>query len=67
MIVHGAPANTTARRRRARATRWAGDDARYCIRPGEVAIPTRDPGLGHGDVLDCDDFPAVWPRESQRG
>ena len=29
---------------------------------GEVAIPTRDPGLKHGDALDCADFPVVWRR-----
>ncbi|HEY9567544.1 MAG TPA: phytanoyl-CoA dioxygenase family protein [Thalassobaculum sp.] len=60
MIVHGAPGNRGTRRRRALATRWTGDDARYCRRPGEVAIPTSDPGLAHGDVMDCDLFPAVW-------
>jgi len=62
MIVHGAPANRTGNRRRALATRWTGDDARYHVRPGEVAIPTRDPGLRHGDRMDCADFPRVWER-----
>ncbi len=62
MIVHGAPGTGGSRhRRRALATRWCGDDARYCERPGEVAIPTSDPGLAHGDVLDCSLFPVVWP------
>ena len=60
MIVHGAPGNSSRHRRRALATRWTGDDARYCLRPGEVAIPTRDPGLEHGDPMDCADFPVVW-------
>lgn len=60
MIVHGAPGNRGATRRRALATRWTGDDARYCVRSGEVAIPTRDPGLKHGDVMDCADFPVLW-------
>ena len=60
MIVHGAPGNRTAERRRALATRWTGDDARYCVRPGETAIPTRDPGLASGDPLECADFPMVW-------
>ena len=60
MIVHGAPGNQSQRRRRALATRWTGDDARYCVRPGEVAIPTRDPGLKHGDPMDCADFPVIW-------
>lgn len=62
MIVHGAPPNHTANRRRALATRWTGDDARYNVRPGEVAIPTTDPGLEHGDEMDCTLFPVVWRR-----
>ena len=60
MIVHGAPANQSRNRRRALATRWCGDDARYVLRPGEVAIPTTDPGLKDDDILDCNDFPVVW-------
>lgn len=60
MIVHGAPGNSGSRRRRAVSTRWTGDDARYCVRPGEVAIPTADPGLNHGDKMDCDRFPLAW-------
>ena len=60
MIVHGAPGNKSAHRRRALSTRWTGDDARYCRRPGEVAIPTADPGLKQGDPLDSDRFPVVW-------
>jgi len=63
MIVHGAPGTAGApHRRRALATRWTGDDARYCVRRGEVAIPTSDPGLRHGDPMDCPLFPRVWPR-----
>lgn len=34
--------------------------ARYCVRQGEVAIPTGDPGLAHGDRLDSERFPLVW-------
>lgn len=60
MIVHGAPGNRGTARRRALATRWTGDDARYLQRAGEVAIPTRDPGLKPGDLMDCPDFPVVW-------
>lgn len=64
MTVHGAPGNDSlVRRRRAVSTRWCGDDARYCVRPGEVAVPSRDPGLADGDRLDCDLFPRVWTRE----
>lgn len=61
MIVHGAPGNRGRHRRRALSTRWTGDDARYCVRQGEVSIPTRDPGLKHGDRMDCERFPMVWP------
>ena len=61
MIVHGAPANRTTNRRRALATRWIGDDARYCVRPGEVAIPTSDPGLAVVAKPRCSAFwPALW-------
>ncbi len=60
MIVHGAPPNHSPNRRRALATRWTGDDARYCVRPGEVGIPTQDPGLRHGDLMDCERFPVAW-------
>lgn len=60
MIVHGAPGNSGLHRRRALSTRWTGDDARYCVRRGEVAIPTSDPGLKHGDRMDCERFPLVW-------
>jgi ectoine hydroxylase-related dioxygenase (phytanoyl-CoA dioxygenase family) len=60
MIVHGAPGNTGLHRRRALATRWAGDDARYYRRTGEVAIPTEDPGLADGALLDSKRFPLVW-------
>ncbi|HEY5636098.1 MAG TPA: phytanoyl-CoA dioxygenase family protein [Burkholderiales bacterium] len=60
MIVHGAPGNSGAGRRRALATRWTGDDARWCRRAGEVAIPTVDPGLAHGEPLSGDRFPLAW-------
>jgi hypothetical protein len=63
MMVHGSDGNTSLQnRRRALATRWTGDDARYEVRGGEVAIPTTDPGLKHGDPMDCDDFPVIWRR-----
>ena len=60
MIVHGAPGNSGTHRRRALSVRWAGDDARYCVRPGEGSVPTENPGLADGDVLDCERFPVVW-------
>jgi ectoine hydroxylase-related dioxygenase (phytanoyl-CoA dioxygenase family) len=67
LIVHGAPGNASAeRRRRALSTRWTGDDARYTVREGEVAIPTSDPGLRHGDRMDCALFPRIWPTTEQQ-
>ncbi|MDZ4731655.1 MAG: phytanoyl-CoA dioxygenase family protein [Xanthomonadales bacterium] len=61
MIVHGSDGNSSLQhRRRAWATRWTGDDARFLVRPGQVAIPTSDPGLQHGEPMDCDDFPVIW-------
>lgn len=66
MIVHGAPGNPGQHRRRAFATRWTGDDARFCRRPGEVAIPTVDPGLEHDVPLTGDRFPLVWSRVGGR-
>lgn len=63
MIVHGSDGNASLQnRRRALATRWTGDDARYEVRSGQIAIPTADPGLQHGDLMDCDDFPVIWKR-----
>jgi ectoine hydroxylase-related dioxygenase (phytanoyl-CoA dioxygenase family) len=63
MIVHGSAGNSSlVSRRRAWATRWTGDDARFDRRSGEIAIPTSDPGLKNGDPMDCEDFPVVWRR-----
>ena len=61
MIVHGAPGNLGRARRRALSVRFAGDDARFCIRPGEISVPTELPAdLAHGDVLGGERFPLVW-------
>lgn len=60
MIVHGAYGNYSSEvSRRALATRWCGDDARFFRREGEIAIPNTDPGLENGDFLDCDLFPRI--------
>jgi ectoine hydroxylase-related dioxygenase (phytanoyl-CoA dioxygenase family) len=65
MMVHGAAGNASLQhRRRALATRWTGDDARYSRRAGEVAIPTSDPGLADGAPMDCPQFPVVWQARS---
>ena len=63
--VHGAPGNTSGRRRRAFVTRWAGERARFAVRPGHMHPTFPDCGLKHGDPLDCDTFPTVWRREGE--
>ncbi|TXL79605.1 hypothetical protein FHP25_06635 [Vineibacter terrae] len=62
LAVHGSPGNQDGgRRRRALSTRWLGDDIVYRQHP-RVTKPIRDPGLKHGDAMDCDLFPVVWRR-----
>ena len=61
MIVHGAPGNpSTIHRRRAYSTRWLGDDARFCKRSGEVAIPSFPTELNDGDEFAGEMFPTVF-------
>jgi hypothetical protein len=59
-IIHYAPGNATARRRRAISLRYAGDDATYAVRKRGPKLP-RDPGLAPGDPLGGDLFPRAWP------
>jgi ectoine hydroxylase-related dioxygenase (phytanoyl-CoA dioxygenase family) len=61
LLVHGAPGNDSTRRRRALSTRWLGDDVTYREHP-KVTRPIRDPGLKHGDPIECELFPRVWQR-----
>ncbi len=61
LLVHGAPGNETAGRRRAYVTRWCGDDVTYNPRPN-IQRMLRDPGIAPGGPLDCELFPVVWPR-----
>lgn len=69
--VHGSPGNSDPSNRDHRrvALRFGGDDAVYCDRPGETAIPTpqvdRAAGLRHGEPLACEVFPKVWPRVAE--
>lgn len=59
--VHGAPANTSAsRRRRAISVRYCGDDIRYRLRPGVPRKPHHDL-VSDGDELGGVDCPQVWP------
>ena len=61
LAVHGASGNGRAdRRRRAISTRWLGDGVTYREHP-HVTRPITDPGLAHGDPIDCALFPQVWP------
>jgi ectoine hydroxylase-related dioxygenase (phytanoyl-CoA dioxygenase family) len=64
LTVHGAPGNrSSATRRRALSTRWAGDDVVWVQRRGKTAKLIRDSGLKPGDPLDQSDlFPLVWER-----
>lgn len=64
LTLHGAPGNSRSdRRRRAIASRYAGDDARYAVR-AVGPRPICDPGLKPGDEFGCDLFPQVWPRRT---
>jgi len=63
LTLHGASGNlSTSRRRRAWATRWCGDDARYAARVGQVSPPLEGHGLKPGDRLECELFPKVLDR-----
>ncbi len=65
MIVHGAPGNASMKhRRRGYSTRWLGDDARFCERSGEVAIPSFPTEFKDGDEYSGEMFPTVYPRIS---
>ncbi len=60
LTLHGASGNlSSVRRRRAWATRWCGDDARYAARVGQISPPIEGHGLKPGDRLECATFPKV--------
>lgn len=66
-LLHGAPGNSTARRRRAVGYRFTGDQATYAVRTAARTIrPYADPGLAHGEPFPNDPnhpvFPRLWPR-----
>lgn len=65
LTVHGAPGNaTSAARRRALVSRWAGDDATYYPRPN-IMPQLREPGLAPGAPIECDLWPRVWPPHAE--
>ncbi len=60
--LHGAPANTSANRRRAVSFRWVGDDARFAKRKGRTSPPFPHLTFEDGAPFEGPDFPIVWPR-----
>ncbi|MDA1073136.1 MAG: phytanoyl-CoA dioxygenase family protein [Proteobacteria bacterium] len=61
LIIHGSSGNTsTTTRRRALASRWAGDDVVYNPRKHTMPLPG-DHGLEPGDPLGGSMFPTVIP------
>lgn len=56
---HSAPGNQTAARRRALATHWLGDDARYHDKPYQCDPDHRGENLVHGGKMECASFPRV--------
>jgi ectoine hydroxylase-related dioxygenase (phytanoyl-CoA dioxygenase family) len=58
--LHGAPANTSAHRRRVLSTRWVGDDARFARRGGTTSPPYPDLEFADGARFEGDDFPVVF-------
>lgn len=59
LTVHGSPGNqSSALRRRAHISRWAGDDVIFYPREGLQEMPPFPPELKSGDPLDSE----LWPR-----
>ena len=56
---HSAPGNLSAARRRAHATHWLGDDARYNDKPWQCDPDERGQNLAHGGKMECAIFPRV--------
>jgi ectoine hydroxylase-related dioxygenase (phytanoyl-CoA dioxygenase family) len=60
LTLHGAPGNTRATSRRAVASRWTGDDARFVLREGYMSPPPPPDAPPPGAPMDSDVFPVVW-------
>lgn len=63
-ILHGTGDAEVRSMRRAFSTRWLGDDATYCERPGETSPPYRGHGMKHGERMREDWFPVLWRRSA---
>jgi len=60
LTLHGAPGNPQPTSRRAIASRWTGDDARYVLRDGFMSPPPPPDAPPPGAAMDSDVFPVVW-------
>jgi ectoine hydroxylase-related dioxygenase (phytanoyl-CoA dioxygenase family) len=60
LTLHGAPGNSQPTRRRAVASRWTGDDARFVLRDGFMSPPPPADAPPHGGPMDSEVFPVVW-------
>ena len=60
--LHGTGDAEVKSMRGAFSTRWIGDDAIYCERPGETSPPYTDHGMRHGDLMRRDWFALLWER-----
>lgn len=58
--LHGAPANSSALRRRVISTRWVGDDARFAARPGTTSPPYPELTFDDGAPFGGEDFPVIY-------
>ena len=55
--LHGTGNAEVKTQRRAFSTRWLGDDAVFCERPGETSPPYTNHGMQHGERMREDWFP----------
>jgi ectoine hydroxylase-related dioxygenase (phytanoyl-CoA dioxygenase family) len=60
LTLHGAPGNMQKGRRRAFASRWCGDDARFVLRQGYMSPPPPADAPPPGGPMDSAPFPVVW-------
>ena len=63
MVFHGGRGNhSSSSALRALATRWAGDDATYALKPEGADPQLEGHGLTDGDPFGGEMFPVAWPR-----
>ena len=60
-VIHGAPANRSARRRRVISLRFVGDDATFADRPGPTSPYFPDLVIRPGEPFDAPEFPVIHP------